>query len=107
MNCCADLCEYLFESYDTSADTADASARLQLVEAKTIEQALRTDTGTGNGASYKIKQLFNKHGYNLAILPGHVKGKILKIFWNRYNSSIKWKEFYENALRHFIWVKVY
>lgn len=40
----------------------------------TIEDSLKSDTGYGNGSSYKVKQLFNRHGYNLAILQGHVKG---------------------------------
>ena len=48
------------------------------IHARTIEQDLQTDSGNGNGSTYKIKQLFNRHGYNLAILRGHVKGKFLK-----------------------------
>ena len=47
-------------------------------EALTIEESLHVDTvdGRSNGSSYKIKQLFNRHGYNLAILKGHVKGPL-------------------------------
>ena len=45
------------------------------IHARTIEQDLVTDSGNGNGSTYKIKQLFNRHGYNLAILRGHVKGR--------------------------------
>ena len=74
MNCCADLCEYMFDDSGPTNTTSSDLARLE-VKAQTIEEALRNDIGTGNGASYKIKQLFNKHGYNLAIMPGHVKGK--------------------------------
>ena len=68
MKCCVDFCEYLNES-------SNSSARLVDFEVRTIEESLRTDVGTGNGAAYKIKQLFNKHGYNLSIMPGHVRGK--------------------------------
>ena len=70
MNCCTDLCDYLY-SYHTESNTSE---RL-VTEVQTIEEALKRDLGTGNGASYKVKQLFNKHGFNLAIMPGHVKGK--------------------------------
>ena len=68
MKCCVDFSEYLNES-------SNSSARLVDFEVRTIEESLRTDVGTGNGAAYKIKQLFNKHGYNLSIMPGHVRGK--------------------------------
>ena len=75
MNCCADLCEYMLDDSGPPTNTTSSDlARLE-VKAQTIEEALRNDIGIGNGASYKIKQLFNKHGYNLAIMPGHVKGK--------------------------------
>ena len=60
---------------DIESNTNNTSEKLVLSEVQTIEEALRKDLGTGNGASYKVKQLFNKHGFNLAIMPGHVKGK--------------------------------
>ncbi len=48
------------------------------IQALTLEDSLKADTGNGNGSAYKIKQLFNRHGYNLAILRGHVKGELTK-----------------------------
>ena len=74
MNCCTDLCDYLLYSYDDTDSNTNTSERLRR-EVQTIEEALKRDLGTGNGASYKVKQLFNKHGFNLAIMPGHVRGK--------------------------------
>lgn len=53
-------------------------AEIGIASSKTIEESLKTDTGSGNGSSYKIKQLFNRHGYNLAILQGHVRGRVIK-----------------------------
>lgn len=50
------------------------SAEIGMQSSRTIEDSLKIDTGGGNGSSYKIKQLFNRHGYNLAILQGHVRG---------------------------------
>jgi hypothetical protein len=41
---------------------------------ETLEIAMNKDQGDSNGRSYKIKQLFNGHGYNLSIMRGHVKG---------------------------------
>ena len=59
--------EYCCSSFDTTQNPEAAAV--------TIEESLQIDTGHSNGASYKIKQLFNRHGYNLAILRGHVKGE--------------------------------
>lgn len=39
---------------------------------QTLEEAMQQDTP--DGSDYKTKQLFNRHGFNLAIMKGHVKG---------------------------------
>ena len=71
---CSDFCEWVFseaeEEQKSQALTLDWSGLN-----KTIEDALKTEDPEIDGKSYRVKQLFNKHGYNLAILPGHVKGK--------------------------------
>lgn len=73
---CSDFCEWLFTANEMrqkrSADLDWSGLN------KTIEEALKTEDADSDGKSYRVKQLFNKHGYNLAILPGHVKGRL----WN-------------------------
>ena len=75
---CSDFCEWLFTANEMrqkrSLDLTLDSSGLN----KTIEDALKTEDADSDGKSYRVKQLFNKHGYNLAILPGHVKGRL----WN-------------------------
>ena len=82
MSCCSDFCSWVREA--SSINGQKKAENLEEIgiphgnEARvtTIEESLRNDSvGTSNGSSYKIKQLFNKHGYNLAILDGHVKGR--------------------------------
>ena len=70
---CSDFCEWVF----TANEEAERSQALTLDWSglnKTIENALKTEDADTDGKSYRVKQLFNKHGYNLSILPGHVKG---------------------------------
>jgi len=71
----SELCLWLAESCVCSGPRTKPKELEEIgIHARTIEQDLQTDSGNGNGSTYKIKQLFNKHGYNLAILRGHVKG---------------------------------
>ena len=74
---CSDFCEWIFsENEEKSQDLTLDWSGLN----KTIEEALKTEDPQLDGKNYRVKQLFNKHGYNLAILPGHVKGKIAILF---------------------------
>ena len=71
----SELCLWLAESCVCSGPRTKPKELEEIgIHARTIEQDLQTDSGNGNGSTYKIKQLFNRHGYNLAILRGHVKG---------------------------------
>ena len=72
----SELCLWLAESFVCSRARSSEELEEIGIHARTIEQDLQTDKGNGNGSTYKIKQLFNKHGYNLAILRGHVKGNV-------------------------------
>ena len=73
----SELCLWLAESCVCSGPRTKPKELEEIgIHARTIEQDLQTDSGNGNGSTYKIKQLFNKHGYNLAILRGHVKGNL-------------------------------
>ena len=72
----SELCFWLAEICVCSSPRTSESLEEIGIRATTIEQDLLTDSGNGNGSTYKIKQLFNRHGYNLAILRGHVKGEV-------------------------------
>ena len=77
----SELCLWLAESCVCSGPRTKPKELEEIgIHARTIEQDLQTDSGNGNGSTYKIKQLFNKHGYNLAILRGHVKGNYFSRF---------------------------
>ena len=69
---CTWFCDCLSDSCERRKPEEIGIKRIQSL---TIEESLESDQGSGNGSNYKIKQLFNKHGYNLCILQGHVRGK--------------------------------
>ena len=70
------MCEATREERKKSDNLEEIEVAPLKPEVKTIEESLQNDPmGTSNGSSYKIKQLFNRHGYNLNILVGHVKGE--------------------------------
>ena len=88
----SELCLWLAESCVCSGPRTKPKELEEIgIHARTIEQDLQTDSGNSNGSTYKIKQLFNKHGYNLAILRGHVKGNlpIYTILKNRKFTRLK------------------
>ncbi len=90
--CCVDFCVWFCESGagDQNENLEEIGIGRDTNGSETIEDAMMRDQidggGSGSvtpanggkisssGSSYKIKQLFNSHGYNLAIMRGHVKG---------------------------------
>ena len=74
---CADFCEWFLDLVIQSEEAAEAlSEEAEGAEALPVARTSNLSSDQGRFKRERMKQLFNRHGYNLAVFPGgNIKGK--------------------------------
>ena len=83
---CADFCEWFVDLVIQSEESDPFNAGEEGAEALPVARTSNLSSDQGRFKRERMKQLFNRHGYNLAVFPGgNIKGKFDKA---RYSEEV-------------------